>query len=164
MCSNALNSRGKPLVSPMSGSPTYDIDKKSQKRGEFKTTPRPTGKRSNNCTLLNQSPCIPSSFPHFYLFSAHHTWSDFLPAFFLKFAYCFSKLYVGSWCVFSSFLNATLPCFLASCKSVSKKNIVQRYKRAYFSVREASHIDTVHEKRHMDVRLETPPTPHPHPP
>ena len=34
-------------VSPMSGSPTFDIDKKKQKRGEFKTPPRPTGRRSN---------------------------------------------------------------------------------------------------------------------
>ena len=46
MCSNALNSRGKPAVSPMSGVPTIDI-KKSQKRGEFKTPPRPTGRRRN---------------------------------------------------------------------------------------------------------------------
>ena len=34
MCSSALNSRGKPVVSPMSGAPTFDIEKK-QKRGEF---------------------------------------------------------------------------------------------------------------------------------
>ena len=34
-------------VSPMSGSSTFDIDKKKQKRGEFKTPPRPTGRRSN---------------------------------------------------------------------------------------------------------------------
>ena len=27
ICSNALNSRKKPAVSPMSGSPTFDIDK-----------------------------------------------------------------------------------------------------------------------------------------
>ena len=47
MCSNALNSRGKLAVSPMSGSPTFGTEKK-QKRGEFKTPPRPTGRRSNN--------------------------------------------------------------------------------------------------------------------
>ena len=47
MCSNALKSTGKPAVSPMSGSPAFDIDKKKQKRGKFKTPPRPTGKRSN---------------------------------------------------------------------------------------------------------------------
>ena len=47
MCSSALNSRGKPAVSPMSGGPTFDIEKK-QKRGEFKTSPRPTSRRSNN--------------------------------------------------------------------------------------------------------------------
>ena len=47
MRSNALNSRGKPAVSPMSGAPTFDIEKKPQKRGEFKTPPRPTGRRSN---------------------------------------------------------------------------------------------------------------------
>ena len=37
MCSSALNSRGKPVVSPMSSGPTFDIEKKRQKRGEFKT-------------------------------------------------------------------------------------------------------------------------------
>ena len=46
MCSSALNSRGKPAVSPMSGGPTFDMEK-NQKRGKFKTLPRPTGKRSN---------------------------------------------------------------------------------------------------------------------
>ena len=30
MCSNALNSLGKPAVSPMSGSPTFHIDKKNK--------------------------------------------------------------------------------------------------------------------------------------
>ena len=35
-------------VSPMSGSPTFDTGKKKQKRGEFKTPPYPTGRRSNN--------------------------------------------------------------------------------------------------------------------
>ena len=34
-------------VSPMSGSPTFDIDKKNQKRGEFKTPSRHTGRQSN---------------------------------------------------------------------------------------------------------------------
>ena len=34
-------------VSPMSGSPTFDTGKKKQKRGEFKTPPYPTGRRSN---------------------------------------------------------------------------------------------------------------------
>ena len=33
-------------VSPMSGSPTFDIDKKKI-GGEFKIPPRPTGRRSN---------------------------------------------------------------------------------------------------------------------
>ena len=51
MCSSALNSTGKPAVSPMSGGPTFDIEKK-QKRGEFKTPPRPTGRRSNNYLLF----------------------------------------------------------------------------------------------------------------
>ena len=36
MCSNALKSRGKPAVLPMSDAPTFDIEKK-QKRGKFKT-------------------------------------------------------------------------------------------------------------------------------
>ena len=31
----------------MSGAPTFDTEKK-QKRGEFITPPRPTGRRSNN--------------------------------------------------------------------------------------------------------------------
>ena len=30
ICSNALNSREKPAVSPMSGSPTFDVDKLRQ--------------------------------------------------------------------------------------------------------------------------------------
>ena len=30
MCSSALNSRGKPAVSPMSGGPTFDIEKKTE--------------------------------------------------------------------------------------------------------------------------------------
>ena len=47
MCSNALNSRERPAVLPMSGSPTVDTGKK-QKRGEFKTPPRPTSRRSND--------------------------------------------------------------------------------------------------------------------
>ena len=47
MCSNALDSRENPAVSPMSGCPTFNVDKKKQKRGEFKTPPRPTGRRSN---------------------------------------------------------------------------------------------------------------------
>ena len=53
MCSSALNSRGKPAVSPMSGAPTFDIEKR-QKRGEFKTPPRPTGRRSKkpSCFVL----------------------------------------------------------------------------------------------------------------
>ena len=48
MCINTLNSREKPAVYPMSGSPTFDMGKKTQKRGEFITPPSPTGKRSNN--------------------------------------------------------------------------------------------------------------------
>ena len=36
MCSNVLNSRGKPAVSPMSGSPTFDIDKKNRNRANLK--------------------------------------------------------------------------------------------------------------------------------
>ena len=53
MCSNALNSRGKPAVSPMSGSPTFDTGKK-QKRDEFKTLPRPTGRPSNYGTSTHR--------------------------------------------------------------------------------------------------------------
>ena len=41
----------------MSGSPTFDTGKKTQKRGEFKTPPYPTGRRSNKqnytCVLGN---------------------------------------------------------------------------------------------------------------
>ena len=49
MCSNALDNRGKPAVSPMSDSPTFDTGKRiKQKRGEFNTPPRPTGRRGNN--------------------------------------------------------------------------------------------------------------------
>ena len=33
MCSNALNSWGKPAVSPMSGSPTFDTGRKSSRNG-----------------------------------------------------------------------------------------------------------------------------------
>ena len=47
MGSNALNSRGKPVVSPMNGSPTFGTGKK-HKRGEF--TPRPTSKMSKHTT------------------------------------------------------------------------------------------------------------------
>ena len=54
MCSKALDSRGKPAVSPMSGSPTFDVDKKKQKRGEFKTPPRPTGRRSNKLCIARK--------------------------------------------------------------------------------------------------------------
>ena len=36
MCGNALNSRGKPAVSPMSGSPTFDIDKKNRNGANLK--------------------------------------------------------------------------------------------------------------------------------
>ena len=36
MCTNALNSRGKPAVSPMSGAPTFDIEKKSRNGGNLK--------------------------------------------------------------------------------------------------------------------------------
>ena len=39
MCSNALNSTGKPAVLPMSQLSTLT---KKHKRGEFKTPPRPT--------------------------------------------------------------------------------------------------------------------------
>ena len=48
MCSNALNSREKPAVSPMSGSPTFDTGKKNKtETGEFNTPPRPADRRSN---------------------------------------------------------------------------------------------------------------------
>ena len=53
MRSNALNSRGKPAVSPMSGSPTFDTEKK-QTRGEFKTPPYPMGRRSNYCIMAQR--------------------------------------------------------------------------------------------------------------
>ena len=36
MCSNALDSRGKPAVSPMSGSLTFDIDKKNRNSANLK--------------------------------------------------------------------------------------------------------------------------------
>ena len=36
MCGNALNSRGKPAVSPMSVSPTFDIDKKNRNGANLK--------------------------------------------------------------------------------------------------------------------------------
>ena len=36
MCSSALNSRGKPAVSPMSGGPTFDIEKKTRNRANSK--------------------------------------------------------------------------------------------------------------------------------
>ena len=64
ICSNALNSREKPAVSPMSDSSTFDIDKwrKKQKRGEFATPPRPTGRRSsNNDQCMRYSIAIPHS-------------------------------------------------------------------------------------------------------
>ena len=36
MCGSALNSRGKPAVSPMSGSPTFDIEKKTRNGANLK--------------------------------------------------------------------------------------------------------------------------------
>ena len=36
MCSSALNSRGKPAVSPMSGGPTFDNEKKNRKGANLK--------------------------------------------------------------------------------------------------------------------------------
>ena len=36
MCSSALNSRGKPAVSPMSGGPTFDIEKKVRNGANLK--------------------------------------------------------------------------------------------------------------------------------
>ena len=36
MCSSALNSRGKPVVSPMSGGPTFDIEKKNRNGANLK--------------------------------------------------------------------------------------------------------------------------------
>ena len=36
MCSSALDSRGKPAVSPMSGSPTFDIEKKNRNGANLK--------------------------------------------------------------------------------------------------------------------------------
>ena len=56
MCSSVLNSRGKPAVSPMSGGPTFDIEKKNRNGANLKlrhalraggVPPRPTGRRSN---------------------------------------------------------------------------------------------------------------------
>ena len=38
------------------------------------------------------------------------------------------------------------------------------YKKVRFCLREASYVDFVHEKRHMDVLLETPTAPPPPPP
>ena len=38
-------------VSPMSGSPTSDTEKKETERGEFITPPRPSGRRSNNNSI-----------------------------------------------------------------------------------------------------------------
>ena len=53
MCSNALNSKGKPAVSLMTGVPTFDIEIKNQKRGKFKTPPHPKGRQSNSiCACL----------------------------------------------------------------------------------------------------------------
>ena len=52
MYSNVLNSREKPAVSPMSGSPTFDTGKK-QKQGEFITPPRLTGRRSNKAVFAH---------------------------------------------------------------------------------------------------------------
>ena len=44
-----MGSHNMPAVSPKSGSPTFDTEKKPRKteRGEFITPPRPTGRRSN---------------------------------------------------------------------------------------------------------------------
>ena len=44
-CSNALNSREMPAVSPMtmSGSPTFDIDKKKTETGRIYNSARPYG-------------------------------------------------------------------------------------------------------------------------
>ena len=83
--------------------------------------------KKNNLVIWRPSkfPAITVKLPHFLFAFTHHACSDFLPAFFLKLAYCFSNLYFGSLSVFSTFLNATLPRFLASCKSVSQKIIVQ---------------------------------------
>ena len=36
MCSNALKSKGKPAVSPMSGAPTFDIIKKTKNGANLK--------------------------------------------------------------------------------------------------------------------------------
>ena len=51
MCSNGLNSGEKPAVSPMSGSPIFNMGNK-KKRGESITPPRPTGKQSNKEQVL----------------------------------------------------------------------------------------------------------------
>ena len=37
-----------------SGAPTFDTGKKTQKRGEFITPPRPTGRRSNKVGMLDK--------------------------------------------------------------------------------------------------------------
>ena len=69
ICNNALNSRKKPAVSLMSGSPTFDIDKrkKKQKRGEFTTPPRPTGRRSNKNSIITHMYCIITPTYHHYI-------------------------------------------------------------------------------------------------
>ena len=49
-------------VSPMSGSPTLNTEKKNRKteRGEFITPPRPTGRRSNNSPKKGNPQVIPT--------------------------------------------------------------------------------------------------------
>ena len=48
MCSIAMRSTAEEwyALTAMSGSLTFDIDKKKHKQGEFETPPHPTGKRS----------------------------------------------------------------------------------------------------------------------
>ena len=61
----------------MSGAPTFDTGKKEkkQKRGEFITPPRPTGRRSKN-TLKFDRPFDCVDFELLLLKSCYKTWSE----------------------------------------------------------------------------------------
>ena len=53
MCSNANGiTHEKLTVSPMSGSPTFDIGKKKQKRGQFETSPSLRAVGVKSCVLV----------------------------------------------------------------------------------------------------------------
>ena len=60
--------------------------------------------------------------PAFLFAFAYHAWSDFLSAFFLKLAYCFSNVYFGSWCLFSTFLNASIDTLFGFVQVCEPKN------------------------------------------